>query len=78
MAERSGRHSVALLSRVRPAESIRARVLAATVHSSDTRIRLHAITRRCAVAPQGAVLTTAPLLVAATASRDGVRQHGGH
>ncbi|AND15910.1 hypothetical protein C5C18_03310 [Rathayibacter tritici] len=78
MAERSGHHSVALLSRVQPADSIHARVLAATVQSSDTRIRFHAITRLCAVAPQGAVLTTAPLLVVAAAPRGGVRQHGGH
>ncbi|KZX22332.1 hypothetical protein EV639_10578 [Rathayibacter tanaceti] len=78
MAERSGRHSVGTRSRVRPAESVRARVLAAAVHSSDTRIRTHAITRRCAVASQGAVLATAPSLVVATTPRDGVRQHGGH
>ncbi|AZZ55901.1 hypothetical protein C5E08_08435 [Rathayibacter iranicus] len=78
MAERSGHHSVALSSRVRRTDSIRAEILAATVHSSDTRIRLHAITRHCAAAPKGAVITTAPLLVVATSLRLGVRQHGGH
>ncbi|PPG54177.1 hypothetical protein C5C27_15600 [Rathayibacter sp. AY2B7] len=78
MAERSGRHSVGLRSRVRPADSICARVLTAAVHSSDTRIRLHVIARHSAAASQGAVITTAPLLVVAAPSRDGVRQHGGH
>lgn len=78
MAERSERRSMGLRCGVRRIDSIRAGVLAAAVHSSDTRIRLHAITRHCAVASKGAVIATVPLLVVATSPRLGVRQNGGH
>lgn len=78
MAEWNGHHCVGLRSRVRHDGTDRAGVLSAAVHSSDTRIRHHDITRRCAVASKGAVIATAPFLVVATSLRGGVRQHGGH
>lgn len=77
MAERNGRHCVGLRSRARRTDSRRARILSAAVHSSDTRIRHHVITRRCAVASKGAVIPTAPFFVVATPSCGGVPQHGG-
>ena len=60
MAERNGHHCVGLRSRVRRTDSIRAGILSASVHSSDTRIRHHDSTRRSAAGPKGAVITTAP------------------
>ncbi|SMH32066.1 hypothetical protein SAMN06295885_0684 [Rathayibacter oskolensis] len=77
MAERNGHHCVGLRSRVRRTDSIRAGILSASVHSSDTRIRLHDITRLRAEDSKGAVIMTAPFFASAAESRGGVRQPGG-
>lgn len=72
MAERNGRHCVRLRLRVRRTDSVCAGILAVAVHCSDARIRHHDFTRRCAAASEGAVIETAPFLVAAAPSREGV------
>lgn len=78
MAERNGHHCVGLRSRVRRLDSIRAGVLSAAVHSSDTRIRHHDVTRLRAGDPKGAVITTAPFFASTVRGPGAVRQHGGH
>lgn len=78
MAERNGHHCVGLCSRVRRTDSIRAGVLSASVHSSDTRIRHHDVTRLRAEDSKGTVMTTVPFFASAARARGAVRQHGGH
>jgi len=79
MTERNGHHCVGLRSRVRRTDSIRAGILSASVHSSDTRIRHHDSTRCSAAAQKGAVHATAPFFASgALPWCDGRRLFGGH
>lgn len=77
MAERNGHHCVGLRWRVRRTDSIRAGILSAAVHSADTRIRHHDVTRLRAMDSKGAVMTTAPFFASAAGERGRVRQPGG-
>ncbi|KQQ05096.1 hypothetical protein ASG06_00250 [Rathayibacter sp. Leaf185] len=77
MAGRNGHHCVGLRWRVRRTDSIRAEILSASVHSSDTRIRLHDVTRLRAGDSKGAVIMTASFFVSAATERGRVRQPGG-